>query len=287
MLASGNPKCLNDLAPTNGGADHGGPAMTYPVNNQNYGENVLGCDDAEWRTRVDLAAAYRLCHRYGFSEGVNNHLTAEVPGQKDHFLVFPFGLLWNEVTASNLLLVDMDGNVLKGKGQPEATAFWIHSRIHQLRPDTGAVFHTHQPEITSLACLEDFELPMIHQNSLRFYNDVAYDTYDGLVLDKSEGDRLAKALGDKRILIHRNHGIMVCAETVAEAFDAMYYLEQAARVTVKAMSTGRPLKIVPEAVAKQFKDTLRGSGAEVEYGRVLLEALKRDMLRGPDKDFIT
>ncbi|EIE24287.1 arad-like aldolase/epimerase, partial [Coccomyxa subellipsoidea C-169] len=196
-----------------------------------------------WRTRVDLAAAYRLCHRYGFSEGINNHLTVEVPGQKDRFLVFPFGMLWNEVTASSLLLVDTEGNVIKGEGQPEVTAFWIHSRLHQLRPNTGAVFHTHQPEITALSCLEDFELPMIHQNSLRFYNDIAYDTYDGLVLTQAEGDRLAKALGNKRVLIHRNHGIMVCAETVHEAFDAMYYLEQAARVTVKAMSTGRPLKI--------------------------------------------
>ncbi|CAL5227973.1 g11022 [Coccomyxa viridis] len=285
MVANGDAehKSLADYA----SAKHNGKSTEtkYPVSDQNYGFNALGCSDEEWKTRVDLAAAFRLCHRYGFNEGINNHLTAEVPGQKDRFLVFPFGLLWNEVTASNLLLVDMDGNVIRGNGHPEATAFWIHSRLHQLRPNTGAVFHTHQPEISSLACLEGFRLPMIHQNSLRFYNDIAYDTYNGLVLDDSEGKKLAEAIGDKRILIHASHGIMVCTETVAEAFDYMYYLEQAARVTVKALSTGQKLKLVDDKVAKEFKAILE-TGVQKEYARLHLEALKRDLLRGPDRDFI-
>eukprot|EP00891_Asterochloris_glomerata_P003193 jgi/Astpho2/3193/Aster-05723 len=250
-----------------------------------YPSNKLDCSDEEWRARVDLAALYRLCHKYGFNEGVNNHLTCQVPGQEDRFLVFPFGLLWNEVTASCLLVVDEQGNVVSGDGQPEATAFYIHAAIHKGHPAAGCVVHTHQSWATSLCCVENPELPMIHQNSLRFYNDWAVDKdYNGLVLTESAGNKMCKMMQGKKVLLHANHGVMIATETIAEAWDYMYYLERAAEVTVKALSTGKPLKLISTEACKDFQQ-FKTSGVAKEYARLHLEAMKRDLLRGPDKDF--
>jgi ribulose-5-phosphate 4-epimerase/fuculose-1-phosphate aldolase len=259
-----------------------------PVDTQVYGKKTVDCSDEEWRVRVDLTAAYRQCYRMGLCEGINNHLTAAVPGTTNRFLVFPFGLRWCEVTASSLLVVDADGKVLSGKGEPEATAFYIHAHLHQKHPKGMAVFHTHQTWITALSALEDPSLVMCHQNSLRFYKDLAYDSYNGLVLDDSEGKHLAKVMGDKRILIHRNHGVIVCGETVAQCFDDLYYLERAAKVQVLAMSTGKPLHIVDEEICDTFKTTFERSGVKAEYARLHMESLKREMLASQlDKDFIS
>lgn len=257
-----------------------------PANTSVYGTKTIDCSDEEWRVRVDLAAAYRQFYRKNLCEGINNHLTAAIPGTRDRFLVFPFGLMWSEVTASSLLVVDSEGKVLSGNGEPETTAFYIHSRLHLKHPKAACVMHTHQPWVTSLCCLEDSTLPMVHQNSLRFYNDIVYDSYNGLVHDNSEGDHLAEVMGEKRVLMHQSHGIMVCAETVAAAFELCYYIEQAARVTVQAMSTGKPLRLVPKHVCEQFKSCIEG-GMRQEYARLYLEALKREMLAGQDADFLT
>jgi len=257
-----------------------------PVNTSVYGEKKLDCSDEEWNLRVDLAAAYRQCYRQGLCEGINNHLTVLIPGT-DHFLVFPFGLLWAEVTASSLLVVDSEGNVLRGKGAPESTAFYIHSRLHMRHPKGLAVMHTHQSYAAAICALEDPSILMVNQNSLRFYDDYVSHPYAGLVLDNTEGDQLADVMGEKRVLMHQSHGVIVCAETVAACFDILYYLERAAKVQVLAMSTGRPIHIIADSIAKQFKATLE-SGVGNEYARLHLEALKRDMLASEaDKDFIT
>mmetsp|Transcript_10231 Transcript_10231/g.33786 ORF Transcript_10231/g.33786 Transcript_10231/m.33786 type:complete len:285 (+) Transcript_10231:755-1609(+) len=205
--------------------------------------------------RVDLAACYRLLDQLGLNEGVDNHLTVMVPGTTDRFLCIAYGVLWSEVTASNLLLLDQDGAVLEGSGSPDPTAFYIHSRIHAAHPHATCVLHTHMPYATALTCLEEMELKMIHQNSCRFYDEIAYDyTYNGLVLGDKEGDRLADVMKDKRVLMHQNHGVITVGEDVATAFDELYYLERAALVQVLAMSTGKPMKLIQHDVVTNYKD---------------------------------
>ena len=237
-----------------------------------------GYDPVAWQARCDLAAAYHLCNQMDLNEGICNHLTVMVPGTTDRFLCVPYGLLWDEVTASNLLMLDEKGNVLEGEGEIDATAFFIHAAIHA----TGVicVLHTHTPNVTALCCTEDFKLHMCHQNALRFAGDVAYDpTFNGLVLDREEGDRLVKVMDGKRVLMHANHGVIVCGDSVAEAFDDLYYLERAAEVQILAMSTGKELKIVPEAVANQFLVDMKKDGGKANWAKLHFNALKRGLMR--------
>jgi len=237
-----------------------------------------GYDPVAWQARCDLAAAYHLCNQMDLNEGICNHLTVMVPGTTDRFLCVPYGLLWDEVTASNLLMLDEKGNVLEGEGEIDATAFFIHAAIHA----TGVicVLHTHTPNVTALCCTEDFKLHMCHQNALRFAGDVAYDpTFNGLVLDREEGDRLVKVMDGKRVLMHANHGVIVCGDSVAEAFDDLYYLERAAEVQILAMSTGKELKIVSEAVAKQFLVDMKKDGGKANWAKLHFNALKRGLMR--------
>jgi len=222
---------------------------------------------AEAATRADLAATYRLLDKMGLNEGVCNHLTALVPGRTDRFLVIQYGLLWSEVTADNLVLIDATGKILQGDGPVEVTAFEIHRAIHLADPKRNVcVLHTHMPYATALCCIgsqpaavppgkhAEWPLVMCHQNSARFYREVAFDEcFNGLVTDSTEGDRLAAAMGGKRIMLHKNHGVIVCGSSVAEAFDDLYYLERAAHTQILAMSTGQPLAIMRDEVAKGTK----------------------------------
>src|ERR671919_2080963 len=204
--------------------------------------------------RVDLAAAFRLAVRLDLLEGVCNHVSAMLPGGK-HFFLNRYGLHWSEVTASNLLMIDAEGRVLEGEGEFEKTAFYIHSRIHVANPRATCVLHTHMPYATALTLLEGGRLEMVEQNALRFHDDIAYDdTYNGLVVDNAEGDRLARVLGTKRVMFLANHGVIVVGPTLAEAFDAMYYLERACRLQVLARSMGgkfRPVR--PEVVRETYR----------------------------------
>src|ERR671919_1213869 len=194
--------------------------------------------------RVDLAAAFRLAVRLDLHEGVCNHFSVMLPDGK-RFLLNRYGLHWSEVSASNLLALDADGNVLAGEGEFEKTAFYIHSRIHLAHPRATCVLHTHMPYATALTLLEGGRLEMVEQNALRFHDDIAYDdVYNGLVVDDAEGDRLARALGTKRVMFLANHGVIVVGASVAEAFDAMYYLERACRLQVLARMMGAKLRPV-------------------------------------------
>ena len=159
--------------------------------------------------RVDLAAAFRLAVRLDLHEGVCNHFSVMLPDGK-RFLLNRYGLHWSEVTASNLLALDAAGKVLEGEGEFEKTAFYIHSRIHLANPRATCVLHTHMPYATALTLLEGGRLEMVEQNALRFHDDIAYDdTYNGLVVDNAEGDRLARVLGSKRVMFLANHGVIV------------------------------------------------------------------------------
>jgi ribulose-5-phosphate 4-epimerase/fuculose-1-phosphate aldolase len=245
-----------------------------------------GYDARVWQARVDLAAAYHLCHKFDFNEGICNHLTVMVPGTTDRFLCVPYGLMWDEVTASNLLLLDETGAVLEGEGDIDATAFFIHKAIHQA--GVVCVLHTHQPYASAICCVKDFKLHMCHQNCLRFYDEIAYDPeFNGLVLDEGEGARLAKLMGKKRVLLHQNHGVIVAGASVAEAFDDIYYLERACQVQILAQSTGKELCIVDDDTARGFKEDCAKDNGMANWAALHFAALKRSLMKGPSHIFCT
>ncbi|HET7198792.1 MAG TPA: aldolase [Burkholderiales bacterium] len=227
----------------------------------------------ERAARVDLAAAFRLAVRLDLHEGVCNHFSVMLPDGK-RFLLNRYGLHWSEVTASNLLALDAEGNVLAGEGEFEKTAFWIHSRIHRAHRHAACVLHTHMPYATALTLLEGGRLEMAEQNALRFHDDIAYDdTYNGLVVDADEGDRLARALGEKRVLFLASHGVIVVGASVAEAFDALYYLERACRLQVLARMMGGRLRAVRPEVVRAACATMRADAPK--YAGAHFTALKR------------
>jgi ribulose-5-phosphate 4-epimerase/fuculose-1-phosphate aldolase len=206
--------------------------------------------EAVWQARVDLAACFRMAAKLGLHEGVCNHLSAMVPGRDDLFLVNPMGWAFGEVTASRLLMCDFHGNVIEGHGAPEATAFYIHGRLHLQVPRARAAFHTHMPNATALTMLEGPPLSWALQSALKFYGRTVVDEeYNGLALDEREGDRIAASLGDADIVFMRNHGVLVVGRTTADAWDDLYYLERACEAERLALSTGRKLKPVPAELA--------------------------------------
>lgn len=230
-------------------------------------------DDAIQQARIDLAAAYRLAVWFELNEGIDNHFTLMVPGRDDRFLLNAFGLHWSEVTASNLIAVDMDGRVVEGQGEAEATAAFIHARLHRHHPQATCILHTHMPFAAALCSVVDGVVEPSSINALRFNADVAYDPhYNGEALSTAEGDRMAALLGDKHILFLANHGVIVVAPSVAEAFDNLYFLERTCMVQVLAHATGRPLR----RVARHLSRGRFGTNPEaVRYANLHFTALKR------------
>lgn len=215
---------------------------------------------AVWQARVDLAAAHRLAVTQGLSEGIFNHFTLAVPGRDDRYYQIPFGLHWSEVSASCLMEVGYDGTLLSGDGEIERSAFCIHAPIHRLNPSAACVLHTHMPFASALARLEDPRIEPVGQTEIGFLDLIAYDEdFTGLALEPEEGERLAGVLGDKKVMIMGNHGVLTVGETVAEAYDLLYYLERAAQVQLYAMWTGRPLRRVPSPIVahtlRQYADS--------------------------------
>ena len=201
-----------------------------------------------------------------------------LPGRADLFLVNPYGWAFEEITASSLLICDFHGNVVAGDGVPEITAFYIHGRLHLNTPRARVAFHTHMPNATALAMLEGDPLVWAGQTALKFYGRTAVDeNFNGLALDNSEGDRIAAALADADILFMKNHGVMVVAPTIAQAWNDLYYLERAAEVQLKAMSTGRTLKPVTREVAEACYRQMQSGGNDSAIQH--LEAIKRVFLR--------
>jgi ribulose-5-phosphate 4-epimerase/fuculose-1-phosphate aldolase len=233
---------------------------------------------AQRRAKVDLAACYRLADHFGLNEGIDNHLTVLVPGHPDRFYLAPFGLHWSEVKASDLLEVDFEGRVLSGTGLVEDTAMYIHMPVHRISPQGVCVLHTHMPYATALGMLENPRLEMAVQSALMFYDDIAYDmNYNGLAFDASEGERLANALGAKSVLIMGNHGALVVGRSLPQAFERLYFLERAAQAQVLALSTGLPLRPIPETIVRNTMAQLQSGCAVGGTDRVELHfgALKR------------
>ena len=224
------------------------------------------------QARIDLAAAYRLANMFGLSEGVCNHLTLIVPGRPEHFLLVAHGTHWSQVRASELLIVDVHGNLIEGDGKVENSAFCIHARLHMARPDLRCIMHTHQPYTLAIAMTEGGHIIPANQNALRYYDRIAYDKdYRGLALDTDEGDRLAGVLGNKSILLMANHGVLVGGPDVATAYDDLYYLERTAMAQVLAMSTNEPLKMVPQPIIEAAAGQISNDSS---YAQDHFEAMK-------------
>ena len=227
--------------------------------------------------RENLAAAYRIANKFGFNEGIDNHFTLAVPEQNNQFLLIPYGLHWSEVTASALMIVDGAGEKIEGEGFVEPSAFHIHNSVHRARPDAACVMHCHPPYPLALCMIEDGRLEYADQNACRFFGKIAYDDdYGGGALDENEGDRIAHALKDKDILFMANHGITVTGTSVAHAWEQLYFLNRACHVQILAMSTGRPLKKIPQATVEAMSRQIEseGSGSAANYHRHF-DALKR------------
>lgn len=230
------------------------------------------------QARIDLAACFRMAARLGLGEGICNHFSFLAPGYDDLFLVNPYGLAFAEVTASSLLICDFDGGVVMGEGAPEATAFHIHAQLHRLNPGARAAFHTHMPNATALCLLEGEPFVWAGQTALKFYDRLSVDEdYNGLALDATEGERIARAAGDAAVVMLKNHGPLVLGPSIAEAWDDLYYLERAAEVQLKAMASGRPLKPVAPAIAQAAcQQMLQGNA---DSARLHLDSVKRQLRR--------
>ena len=207
----------------------------------------------EWQLRVELAAAFRLAVRHDWHEGVANHLSLAVSADGKKFLMNPRWRHFSRIRASDLQLLDADDKTtMERPGAPDLTAWSLHGRLHAALPQARCIIHLHPPYATAIASLADPEIPPIDQNTARFYNRIAFDLdYGGMANSDAEGDRLARLMGNKQIMMLGNHGVLVGAATVAEAFDFTYYLERACRNLVLARQTGRPLSVMTPAVAEK------------------------------------
>ena len=210
----------------------------------------------EWAAREDLAACYRLCVQFRMTDMIYNHISLRVPGHEDQFLINAFGLLYEEVSASNLIKVDFDGNpVDDGRLQANPAGFVIHAAIHKARHDVDCVFHTHTRAGVAVSAQRE-GLRIVSQHAMRFHDRVGYHDYEGIALDLDEQERLVRDLGRHKVLILRNHGLLTCGRTVRDAFEEMYYLELACQIQIDAMTGGaqlwQPSPEVCEHAAVQF-----------------------------------
>lgn len=229
--------------------------------------------EAELAARVDLAAALRWANRLGFSEGICNHFSLEIPGRPGFFLINPQGLHWSEVTAGDLVVVDAAGRKVEGRHGVEPTAFFIHGAMHRSKPSAKCVLHTHMPFATALTVVQGGRLEWASQNSLKFHGRVAYDDdYNGLALDEAEGERMCAQAKNADVLFLASHGVIVCGPSVALAFDDLYYLERACMLQVLAMGTGKPLRMVPGKIAEL---TGRQMAEDAQQSELHFTAIKR------------
>ncbi|KQW65082.1 aldolase [Variovorax sp. Root411] len=210
----------------------------------------------EWAVRVDLAACYRLLAQLRMTDWIYNHISANVPGEPGHYLVNAFGLLYEEVSASNLVKVDVKGNLVEDVPLVvNPAAFVIHGAIHEARPDANCVLHTHTAAGIAVSTQKEGLLP-ISQHALKFYGKVAYHDFEGIALDDSEKVRLVQDLGSKNAVILRNHGLLTLGHDVAKAFKEMYFLERACQIQINATSGSQMLNMpqqeVCEHTAAQF-----------------------------------
>lgn len=234
--------------------------------------------DEEWALRRDLAACYRLVAMYGWDDVIANHITARVPGEDGAFLINPFGLLFEEVTASNLVKIGADGELLSPSPHGvNRTGFVIHGAIHEARPDANCVIHLHTPDGVAVSMTETSLLPL-NQTAMAIHHDIALHEYEGVALDLAERERLAADLGDKHLMLLRNHGTLTLGATVGEAFSRTYFLEWACAVQVKALSTGQPIHHAAADVVTSVENYM-DTDSMAHYAALAWPALRRKLDR--------
>lgn len=236
--------------------------------------------DAEWSLRVDLAAAYRLVAIYGWDDLIFTHLSARVPGPDHHFLINPYDRMFEEITASSLVKIDLEGDKVEDTAAPVNRAgFVIHSALHGAREDAAAVFHLHTPDGQAVSAMACGLLPHT-QTAMVAQHDVAYHNFEGIATDLDERERLVADLGTKHSMILRNHGTLTVGATVGEAFLRMYFLERACEAQVKMLSIGREgLNDPDQSVAEKVEAQASGSDMAKLAQRLAWPALLRKLDR--------
>lgn len=237
--------------------------------------------EAEWRLRVDLAACYRLVALFGWDDLVFTHISARLPGPDHHFLINPYGWMFDEITASSLVKIDLAGRKLDdGPYDVNPAGFTIHSAIHAARDDAQCVLHVHSVNGVAVSAQRDGLLPL-SQHSIFVLASLAYHDYEGVALVEDEKPRLVRDLGDKRHLILRNHGLLTVGRSVADAFVAMYFLETSCMIQVRAMSDGgAPLRRIGQPIVdgaqRQWEQVTRGLGGGIAWAGLLRRLDRRN-----------
>ncbi|WP_428483374.1 class II aldolase/adducin family protein [Rhodopila sp.] len=239
--------------------------------------SLAGVSDAEWQIRCDLAALYRLIAHHRWTDFIYTHISARVPGPQHHFLINKYGVHFQHMRASDLVKIDLDGNVVEAgdvsSRQVNAAGFTIHSAIHMAREDLICVAHTHTPAGIAVSAQKDGLLPL-SQHAMKFYGRIAYHGYEGIALDLDERERLVADLGQHKAMILRNHGLLVGGTSIAEAFLNIYMLERACAAQVDALSGGRELILPPEAVRVHTAEQFAKHENDTHYSMVWDAALR-------------
>ncbi|MEA1081145.1 class II aldolase/adducin family protein [Marinobacter qingdaonensis] len=227
----------------------------------------------EWQLRVDLAAAYRLIALYGWDDLIFTHLSARIPGDEHHFLINPYGMMFEEITASSLVRVDQDGNKLNPDDfDINPAGFTIHSAIHAVREDALCVMHTHTTAGVAVSAQQDGLLPL-SQQSLFPLSNLAYHDYEGVALREDEKARLQKDLGSNNFMILRNHGLLTTGGSIADAFLGMYILQKACEVQIQALAGNRAMTPIPDGIVdtirQQSEQVTRGMGGKLAWPGLL------------------
>jgi ribulose-5-phosphate 4-epimerase/fuculose-1-phosphate aldolase len=234
----------------------------------------------EWRLRRELAACYRLIAHFRMTDLIFTHISVRIPGPEHHFLINPYGLFFEEITASNLVKIDLQGNPVEPTQYPVNPAgFVIHSAIHAAREDAQCVLHTHTKAGCAIAAQQDGLLP-VNQMSMEFYGKVAYHDYEGIALDLDEQKRLVQDLGDKPVMILRDHGLLTVGRDAQQAFLRMYYLEKACEIQLTAQSGGAALVLPPKEVCEHTERQFNAAPVPSADGRVLADGDGYDLAWG-------
>ena len=231
------------------------------MTNTNAKPDTESRQTSEWQVRTELAAAYRLVALFGWDDLVFTHLSARVPGPEHHFLINPYGLLFHEITASSLVKVDRDGQVVQagGLGRVNPAGFTIHSAVHMGREDAGAVMHLHAPDGVAVSAHRDGLLPL-SQTAMLCLDHLSYHDYEGVALNLDERERLIRDLGDKSMMLLRNHGVLTAGKDVPETFTHLYFLMKACEIQVKTLSCG-PTWMPSEQAIKTTAEQSQSLGA--------------------------
>ncbi|WP_417224822.1 class II aldolase/adducin family protein [Amphritea sp.] len=239
-----------------------------------YYERPSRFSEAEWNARIDLAAMYRIFAYMKWDESIYNHISLRVPGEEGHFLINPFGLHYSEVTASNLVKVDVNGTIVDHSDWPiNPAGFTFHSQIHDKVADGHCVMHVHTTATLAVCCLED-GLSYSNFYSAQLYNKVAYHEFEGITVHLDEGERILASAGDKPVLMLRNHGPVVIGASLAQAFSLMWLVNRACEVQCASMAMGK-VREIPEAIVKKCTADSLNFDPKFGAGEDVFAAMKR------------